>query len=104
MDEGALTVPNFLRTYSPNLVGGSLGHHLVEVYMIVQITTLSVSYLLLQLCYGIFCLPWQYKPEQDVFNAAQSGAMITDLVTHEFDYLLEQLKKVELSIVIASTC
>ena len=31
MDPGAHTVPNFLRTYNPNLVGGSLGHHLIEV-------------------------------------------------------------------------
>ena len=31
MDPGAHTVPNFLRTYNPNLVGGSLGRHLVEV-------------------------------------------------------------------------
>jgi hypothetical protein len=28
----------------------------------------------------------------DVFNAAQSGAMIADLVDHEFDYLVGQLK------------
>jgi hypothetical protein len=31
MDPGAVTVPNFLRTYTPSLVGGSLGHHLIEV-------------------------------------------------------------------------
>lgn len=31
MDDGALTVPNFLRTYNPNLIGGSLSHHFSEV-------------------------------------------------------------------------
>ena len=31
MDPKALTVPNFLQTYNPHLVGGSLGHHIVEV-------------------------------------------------------------------------
>ena len=30
----------------------------------------------------------------DVFNAAQSGAMAPNLVTHEFSYLLDQLKHV----------
>ena len=32
MDDRAQTVPNFLRTYRPDIVGGSLGHHIVEVY------------------------------------------------------------------------
>ena len=47
----------------------------------------------MQLCYGVLCPPLQYYPEKDVFNAAQSGAMLPDLVTHEFAYLVEQLKK-----------
>jgi phospholipase B1 len=45
------------------------------------------------LCYGPLCFPYQYKPEKDVFNAAQSGAMIPDLKKHEFKYLYEQLTK-----------
>ena len=45
-----------------------------------------------QLCYGIFCPPFQYEPSKDVFNAAQSGAMIPNLVSHEFSYLIEQVK------------
>ena len=35
---------------------------------------------------------FQYHPAQDVLNSAQSGAMVSDLVTHELDYLLTQLK------------
>ena len=31
MDKNAETVPNFLSHYNPNIIGGSLGHHLVEV-------------------------------------------------------------------------
>ena len=40
------------------------------------------------------CPPFQYKPDKDVLNAAQSGAMIPNLVTHEWRYMLEQLKEV----------
>ena len=31
MDAGAQTVANFLKVYNPSVVGGSLGHHIVEV-------------------------------------------------------------------------
>ncbi len=31
MDNGAQTVPNFLKKYRNDLIGGSLGHHLGEV-------------------------------------------------------------------------
>ena len=31
MDENAQTVANFLKFYNPSIVGGSLGHHIVEV-------------------------------------------------------------------------
>lgn len=31
MDEGAQTLPNFIKKYNPNIVGGSLGHHLGSV-------------------------------------------------------------------------
>ncbi|XP_064393239.1 phospholipase B1, membrane-associated-like isoform X3 [Halichondria panicea] len=75
MDDDAQTVPNFLKNYRDDLIGGSLGHHLGE------------------LCYDIVCPPFQYKPDKDVLNAAQSGAMIPNLVTHEWRYMLEQLKE-----------
>jgi hypothetical protein len=32
MDEGAQTVANFLKNYNPSLIGGSIGHHFLEVY------------------------------------------------------------------------
>ncbi len=35
MDVGAQTIPNFLKHYGNNIVGGSLGHHLLEVNIIV---------------------------------------------------------------------
>lgn len=34
----------------------------------------------------------QYRPAEDVLNAAQSGAMVMNLYTHEFNYLLKMLK------------
>ena len=50
---------------------------------------------LMQLCFDIIlCPPNQYRSDQDVFNAAQSGAMVANLVSHEFSYLLDQLEKV----------
>jgi len=73
-DENATTLFNFLRYHSPRIIGGSLKQHLVE------------------LCYGPLCPPFQYRPEYDVFNSAQSGAMVGDLVTHEVDYLIKQVK------------
>ena len=42
MDEGAQTVANFLKFYNPSLIGGSLGHHIVEVGIFVcQVYRLS---------------------------------------------------------------
>jgi len=73
-DPNALTLANFLKFYNPALIGGSVKEHPVE------------------LCYGPLCPPFQYRPEYDVFNAAQSGAMVGDLVTHEVDYLVKQVK------------
>jgi len=72
-DKNATTLANFLKTYNPLLQGPSHGSHLVE------------------LCYGPLCPPYQYRPTLDVLDAAQSGAMMTDLVTHEMDYLLKEL-------------
>jgi len=72
-DENATTIPNFLLTYVPEVVGASVGHHIVED------------------CTGPNCLPFQYHPKIDQFNAAQSGAMIMNLPLHEMDYLLEQV-------------
>jgi len=73
-DPGAITTPNFFKTYTPDLIGASIGYHIVEY------------------CAGIICLPGQYQPAKDVFNAAQSGATFFDLPGHELDYLIKTLK------------
>jgi len=73
-DHNATTLANFLQFYSPKLQGSSLGHHLLEP------------------CFGILCPPLEYRPSQDVLNAAQSGAMVDDLAGHELDYMIKQLK------------
>lgn len=72
-DINATTVPNFISTFVPNLQGVALGSHLLEY------------------CSGPFCLPYQYHPEVDHHNAAQSGGMIMNLPQHEMDYLLTQV-------------
>ena len=61
-----------------------------------------VFHLLCQICYGILCPPFQYKPKKDVFNAAQSGAMITNVIRHEFSYLIKQIREVLYKIYIQS--
>ncbi|CAG8511946.1 324_t:CDS:2 [Funneliformis mosseae] len=73
-DPGAVTIANFIKHYSPLLKGPSVGDHLFE------------------LCYGVICPPYQYKPDQDRLNAAQSGMMVSNL-TMELIYLLDQLYK-----------
>lgn len=50
----------------------------------------------LQLCHNGKCPANKYQPKKDVFNAAQSGAVAANLVSHEFSYLLEQLKMVRM--------
>ncbi|KAJ3299487.1 hypothetical protein HK104_008759 [Borealophlyctis nickersoniae] len=72
-DPNAVTLPNLMKRYQPDLVGASTGSHFPEI------------------CYGILCFPFQYKPEQDQLNAAQSAAMVVNL-EHELDYLERQLK------------
>jgi len=74
-DSGAITVANYLKQFNPDIQGAAQGSHLVEV------------------CYGIFCPPFQYHETIDKLDAAQSGAMIDDLQPHELDYLVSQLKK-----------
>ncbi|PHZ18005.1 uncharacterized protein RHIMIDRAFT_233424 [Rhizopus microsporus ATCC 52813] len=71
---GAITIPNFIKHYSPNVIGGSVGDHWVEF------------------CYFGLCPKWQYHPEKDRFNAAQSAAMSFDLGM-ELDYLIPAMRK-----------
>ena len=51
-DDGATTLPNFFKYYTPNLQGASLGSHFVE------------------LCYDDIC-PSPHEPSLDKLNAAQ---------------------------------
>jgi len=73
-DANATTMPNFIRAFNPDLQGYSLGEHVAEV------------------CYGPLCPENQYHPAEDVLNAAQSGAMASDLVPHEMDYIMGEIK------------
>lgn len=74
-DPHTTTIPSFLKHYRADLVGASRGTHLVE------------------LCHGAFCPPDEiaYRPQSDVFNAAQSGAMSSNLGL-ETTYLLQQVR------------
>ncbi|KAK9760652.1 hypothetical protein K7432_015116 [Basidiobolus ranarum] len=73
-DPGETTIPNLFGHYNTTVRGPSVGEHLVE------------------LCYGPLCPPFQYRPEKDNLNAAQTGALSTNLAT-EVDYLLGRIKK-----------
>ncbi|KAK9766006.1 hypothetical protein K7432_005237 [Basidiobolus ranarum] len=72
-DPGETTIPNLFGHYNTTARGPSVGDHLVE------------------LCYGPLCPPFQYRPAKDNLNAAQSGALSTNLGT-EIDYLLSRIK------------
>jgi len=72
-DENATTVPNFLATFVPNIQGAAKGSHVLEY------------------CAARFCPPYQYHPEVDQLDAAQSGGMIVNLPQHEMDYLITQV-------------
>ncbi|KAG2233944.1 hypothetical protein INT48_009757 [Thamnidium elegans] len=72
-DAGAVTVPNFIKKYSPKLKGSSVSDHLAEI------------------CFGPLCPPLQYRPFKDVLNAAQSGGLAMNL-NSELDYLLPTMR------------
>lgn len=68
-----MTVPNLIQYYSPNLLGSSVGDHMISI------------------CFGDeICPKGQYRESIDKMNAAQSGARSLNL-DHEIDYLLERL-------------
>ncbi|KAG9292438.1 hypothetical protein G9A89_015308 [Geosiphon pyriformis] len=73
-DKNAESLANFIKFYRRDVIGASVGSHLVEI------------------CAGNFCPDNRYKPFFDRLNAAQSGAMATNL-EHEMRYLLNQLAK-----------
>jgi phospholipase B1 len=76
-DPNAPTIANHIRYYQPELVGSSRGTHFIE---------LCVD--------GVFCAPDElaYRPQQDVFNAALSGA-VSGTLGLETKYLLRQVNK-----------
>ncbi|CAG8550561.1 11468_t:CDS:2, partial [Ambispora gerdemannii] len=75
-DEDAQSVANFIKFYRADVVGSSVGDHLVEV------------------CAGKFCPGNQYRPKLDRLNAAQSGASVINL-GHEMNYLLERIEELQ---------
>ncbi|KAI9092175.1 hypothetical protein DFS34DRAFT_312326 [Phlyctochytrium arcticum] len=72
-DNGAPTLANFLRQYSPGLEGSSTGERLIKV------------------CYGILC-PWIPGGREDGYNIARSGAMVSNL-DREADALIGVVNK-----------
>ena len=53
MDEGAQTVPNFLKNYRDDVVGGSVGNHSGEASR--ELFNYSVSLIVFHLLYLIRC-------------------------------------------------
>ncbi|CAE6356179.1 unnamed protein product [Rhizoctonia solani] len=76
-DAGAITVPNLLKHYNKTLVGGSKGVNLG-----------------IELCFGPLCpvgsAGWNQPVDQ--LNAAQSGALASNLLHEVRDYLVPQVK------------
>jgi phospholipase B1 len=71
-DSGSVTVPNLFRRFRKDQHGMSKGKRMSNI------------------CYGELCVQ-VHVPNVDVLNAAQSGAMATNLVD-EVDYLVRQLR------------
>lgn len=72
-DAGAVSIANMMKKYSPDLVGASLGEHLVNV------------------CYGPLCPNFQYQAKKDQFNAARSGSLAMNLMD-QAKYLNDQMR------------
>ncbi|EJD43634.1 hypothetical protein AURDEDRAFT_145439 [Auricularia subglabra TFB-10046 SS5] len=80
-DPGAITLPNIIKRYNPNVRGASVGHHGVE------------------LCFGPLCPvgPVGWDSAKDQLNAAQSGALAVNLLHEVVDYLVPQVKAMNIS-------
>eukprot|EP01119_Soliformovum_irregulare_P007145 TRINITY_DN19544_c0_g1_i1.p1 TRINITY_DN19544_c0_g1~~TRINITY_DN19544_c0_g1_i1.p1 ORF type:complete len:351 (+),score=86.50 TRINITY_DN19544_c0_g1_i1:1563-2615(+) len=70
-DSGRNTVFNLLKHFNPNLIGGSVGYHFVEI------------------CYDEIC-PSPHEPAYDKLNGAQSGAYTQNL-PDQVDYIVNQM-------------
>lgn len=77
-DSGAITVPNLIKHYNPAVTGGSTGSNAV-----------------VELCFGPLCPigPVGWNSAVDQLNAAQSGALASNLYHEAVDYLIPQVKK-----------
>lgn len=67
-DDGAASIGNFAKTFQPNLVGESVGHHIVPFM------------------FG------QYTSKKDRFNAAKTGDEIDDL-SDQISWLQDEMKE-----------
>lgn len=71
-DANATTLPNFIRQFSPNVSGYSVGRREGS------------------LCWGPVCRE-KYRAKHDVLNGALSGAMIRNVHFDEMPYLMDEL-------------
>ncbi|CCO35616.1 hypothetical protein BN14_09734 [Rhizoctonia solani AG-1 IB] len=76
-DAGAITVPNIIKHYNKTLIGASKGVNLG-----------------IELCFGPLCPigPVGWNQPVDQLNAAQSGALASNLLHEVRDYLVPQVK------------
>ncbi|KAI9360207.1 hypothetical protein BD770DRAFT_385077 [Pilaira anomala] len=74
-DKNAFTIPNYIKHFQPEINGYSTGSHLPE------------------LCGAEKCNPL-YQPEEDVLNAAKSGA-IAETLNLELDYLILRMRTLD---------
>ncbi|KAF8601792.1 hypothetical protein BDV93DRAFT_495421 [Ceratobasidium sp. AG-I] len=81
-DLGAITVPNLLKHYNSTITGGAIGHNLG-----------------IELCFGPLCpvgsAGWNQPVDQ--LNAAQSGALASNLLHEVKDYLVPQVKALKIA-------
>jgi len=74
-DAGAISLANFFLEFNPELVGSSTGTYPAQV------------------CFGASCPAARYSPSQDANNAAESGAMVADMVSTQVAYLITQVNQ-----------
>lgn len=74
-DDGAITLPNMFKYFNPSLVGYSVGSHYSDV------------------CYGSTCPELHYVPIEDANNAAKSGSLISDMVSWQLSFLINQINR-----------
>ena len=75
-EKGAITVPNLIKRFNPDLMGQSYGTHGPNI------------------CYGLICPPilTEYVPDYDHLNMARSGSLYENL-PNQAKLLVAQMKK-----------